>query len=186
MVPGFKERIAREASLPWNLAKTLVQAAVFWTIFLLFIPWSLLRLQYSLRIPPVPCSACGIIGTLSFIFGSALALYSDYFMARYGQGTPFPFDTSRQLIVNGPYRYVRNPMAISGLMQLVGIGLSFGSVLVLLYVAVGFFVWNHFIRPWEEANLADRFGDEYARYRRSVRCWIPKRGARVSIPGRGT
>jgi len=160
--------------LPWNLAKTLAQAALFWTVFLFVIPWSLVRLQHSLGMPSVHCAVCGIVGAICFVSGSALALCSDYFMARYGQGTPFPFDTSRNLVVKGPYRHVRNPMAISGFMQTAGIGLYFGSVLVLLHVAAGVFVWNHFVRPWEEANLAVRYGGEYLRYWRSVRCWTPR------------
>lgn len=169
-----RERSAGEASLPWNLAKTLGQAALFWIIFLFFLPLLLLSVQHAVHVPRIHCIACSLAGIVSFFIGSALALCSDYFMARYGRGTPFPFDASRQLVVQGPYAYVRNPMAISGLMQLAGIGFYVGSILVLLCAAGGGFVWYYLIRPWEEANLANRYGDTYLRYRRTVRCWIPR------------
>jgi protein-S-isoprenylcysteine O-methyltransferase Ste14 len=174
MLPRFRERRAREASLPWNLVKTLGQAVSFWTVFLFLIPLLLLRAQHALHLPSIRCTLCGPAGIASFILGSALALCSDYFMARYGEGTPLPFDASRRLVVEGPYAYVRNPMSISGLMQLAGIGLYVGSVLVLLCAAAGWFLWTFVVRPWEEANLADRYGEAYIRYRRRVGCWIPR------------
>ncbi len=174
MLSRLKERSAREASLLWNLAKTFGQAVLFWTIFLFFLPLVLLAVQQALHVPSIRCIPCSFTGIVAFIVGSALALCSDYFMARYGRGTPFPFDAPRQLIIKGPYAYVRNPMAISGLMQLAGIGLYVGSILVLLSSAAGGFLWHHLVRPWEEANLANRYGDAYLRYRRVVRCWIPR------------
>ena len=35
-------------------------------------------------------------------------------------------------------------------------------------------VWNYVVRPLEESDLEARFGDEYVRYRMSVRCWWPR------------
>ncbi len=54
-------------------------------------------------------------------------------------------------------------------------GLYLGSSAVLLYVIAGGVVWNFLVRPWEEADLERRFGDEYRAYRAQVRCWIPRR-----------
>ena len=96
-------------------------------------------------------------------------------MALRGKGTPLPAETARELVVTGPYRFIRNPMAVGGLVQTVGVGLAIGSWMVILIAVAGALVWNHLIRPTEEADLAERFGDPYRRYAESVRCWVPTR-----------
>ena len=77
------------------------------------------------------------------------------------------------MVVTGPYRYVRNPMAVAGLTQGVAVGLWLGSPAVVLYALAGGPLWNTFVRPWEEEDLVTRFGEPYRRYRERVRCWIP-------------
>ncbi|MBC8870775.1 MAG: DUF393 domain-containing protein [Planctomycetes bacterium] len=43
--------------------------------------------------------------------------------------------------------------------------------------------WNLVVRPIEEADLHSRFGDDFERYKRSVRCWIPSfRGGDCETP----
>ena len=86
-----------------------------------------------------------------------------------------PAATARNLVVVGPYRFVRNPMAVAGALQTVGVGLWRGSWIVIVSSITGALIWNTFIRPEEEADLAARFGDDYDAYRAVVRCWIPIR-----------
>lgn len=69
-------------------------------------------------------------------------------------------------------------MAIAGLAQGASIAVAIGSLLMIAYVIVGFFVWNYVVRPMEEDDLRARFGDEYARYCENVVCWLPRRPAR--------
>ncbi|MGH7718906.1 MAG: methyltransferase family protein [Gemmatimonadaceae bacterium] len=91
-----------------------------------------------------------------------------------GRGTPAPFDPPRRLVVAGPYRYVRNPMYIAGLLVLLGQGVIFGARQLFLY-AVGFLVVTHlFVVLYEERTLARRFGAEYDEYRAAVGRWIPR------------
>jgi len=45
---------------------------------------------------------------------------------------------------------------------------------VIAYAVAGSMLWNYAIRPLEEADLKQRFGEEFERYRETVRCWIPK------------
>jgi protein-S-isoprenylcysteine O-methyltransferase Ste14 len=35
-------------------------------------------------------------------------------------------------------------------------------------------MWNYGARPWEEFDLEQKFGAEYARYKNEVRCWWPR------------
>lgn len=112
---------------------------------------------------------------LALILGfSALNLWSGGVLSRRGEGTPLPLECPRKLVVSGPYSYVRNPMAIAGLGQGLGVVVLLGSWFGLLYVALGVMVWQFGARPPEERDLSTRFGQSYARYRESVRCWWPR------------
>lgn len=95
-------------------------------------------------------------------------------MAVAGEGTPLPADSPRKLIIVGQYRYVRNPMAMSSLMQGLCVALWLNSPLVAGYVVAGALLWNFLARPWEEADLKRRFGEPFRLYRREVRCWWPR------------
>src|SRR3954466_5292636 len=73
------------------------------------IPLSIVR-----RVELPEHSPIGIAGTaLVFLIGLALFATSLYEFATRGRGTLAPWDPPRELVVRGPYRYVRNPM-ISG------------------------------------------------------------------------
>lgn len=84
-----------------------------------------------------------------------------------------------RLVIAGPYRSVRNPMALAGIAQGVAVGLLLTSWMVVVYALAGSIVWNCVVRPLEEADLDHRFGDDFRRYAAGVRCWVP----RVAGPG---
>ncbi len=109
-----------------------------------------------------------------FMLGWALAYTSAAFMVVKGQGTPLPADCTRELVIAGPYRYVRNPMGMGSFAQGIAVGLFLGSPFVTMYALIGSVGWNYFVRPWEELDLERRFGEGYVRYREGVRCWVPR------------
>lgn len=171
---SLRGRASRDASPGRNLLKTLVQTVLFWGLFLAALPAGLWRLEplvglESFRFAPQPAVGWTLFGACG-----AIGLWSGAVMALAGRGTPVPFDCPSRLVVAGPYRVIRNPMVIAGLGQGVGIGVAFGSATIIVYALAGAPVWNWLVRPWEERDLCERFGDEYARYRQSVRCWIPR------------
>ena len=166
-------RPARPAPAWKYLLKTVVQATCFWTVFLLVIPWLIYAMEDSRGIPHFAFRGQGLFACVGFILASCLGIWSGVTMAIIGKGTPFPSDTARELVIRGPYRFVRNPMAIAGLAQGTFVGIALGSCGTLLYVLAGMMLWNTVVRPMEEADLAERFGQDFDRYRRSVRCWLP-------------
>ena len=98
-------------------------------------------------------------------------------MALFGRqkkGFIAPWNPPAELIIAGPYRYVRNPM-ISG----VGFMLL-GEV--MLFINDGLAVWfllfatvnAVYIPLVEEPQLLKRFGTAYALYRAEVPRWIPR------------
>lgn len=159
-------------SVALNLAKTAVQIVVFWSFFLYLVPTVIVAVERNVGFPrfqPLP-----LAGWLLFTAMGAIGLYSGTIFAVRGGGTPLPLDTTTQFIVLGPYRYIRNPMAVAGTVQGVAVGLILGSLLVIAYSVAGMILWHVFARPWEEEDLAERFGEPYEEYRRRVRCWIPR------------
>lgn len=81
--------------------------------------------------------------------------------------------TSHQLIRTGPYRFVRHPVYSSFLSLLLGTGLLLAP-LWLMAIGVAVFLCGTEIRiRVEDALLAERFGTEFAEYRRSVPAYLP-------------
>lgn len=172
MQPWFQA--APPASRARNLTKTLLQTICFWMTFLYLIPQLIRAMETRLAVPTWqhPTLECG--GWILFACASGLGLASGITMAWHGAGTPLPTDTARQLVVQGPYRFLRNPMAVAGLLQGLGVAAIHGSLLMIPYVLAGGVLWQLFARGPEEAYLLSRFGEPYRRYREQVRCWIPR------------
>ena len=165
------------------LAKTFAQAAVFWSLFLGVFPWLIHRAEPAFGLDRLRLDSfvLSMAGVLLFAAASALGIASAVFMSLYGRGTPLPLDPAVRLVVAGPYAYVRNPMAVAGLAQGLGVAMWLGSPGTVIYVVCGMLMWDFVVRPWEEADLVRRFGGAYEQYRANVRCWIPRRSAyRVS------
>lgn len=153
---------------------TLGQTAIFWGVFLWVLPMGIVELE----------GYCGIKGFEHafqtptsiglFTMASCLGLWSGVTMAIHGNGTPLPTATAPRLVIAGPYRFVRNPMAVAGIAQGVAVGWYLGSYAVVVYSLVGAVLWHIAVRPIEERDLGLRFGDDYGRYRKTVGLWFPR------------
>jgi len=111
------------------------------------------------------------IGLLGLILSiSSVRLFSK----KGGGGTPAPWDPINQLIISGPYRYVRNPMLIGVIIILFCESLFFNSQPLLIYACL-FAVANVIYFPFsEEPALLKRYGNEYQKYLNNVPRWIPR------------
>jgi protein-S-isoprenylcysteine O-methyltransferase Ste14 len=77
------------------------------------------------------------------------------------------------VIRTGVFGLVRHPMYLSELLLYLGlIVLSLSLAAAAVWVLAVLFL--HHISRYEERLLLDRFGDDYARYRREVPMWIPR------------
>lgn len=178
-VGPFRFREAEAATPRAHLWRSVRQLVLFWSVLLVGLPvvvaWAERQMGLDLGALDGPW-AVGV-GVATFAVGSALGIWSMATMALRGRGTPLPAATASALVVAGPYRFVRNPMAVAGATQTIGAGLVLGSWVVLVAAVAGGVAWDRFIRPTEEADLRDRFGEPYEAYRRRVRCWVPQLGA---------
>lgn len=171
----FAFRPAAERSATWtHVVATVGQIVVFWGVCLVVIPLVISALEQRWAVAlPFPAFS-GPLGVVILVAASALAIGAAVVMSTLGRGTPLPTAMPNSLVIAGPYRWVRNPMAVSGIAQGIAVGLILSSWLVLVYAVAGSLVWNYAIRPHEEADLERRFGADFRRYRSAVRCWVPR------------
>ncbi len=139
---------------------------------LVVIPAVLLYLtgyQWRLNYP-----ALLVLGGLFLVLGLFFAGWTMRLFAVKGQGTAAPWNPPKNLVVAGPYCYVRNPMITSVL------SISLAEALLLSsWLCLGLFVlfWagNMIYFPlFEEKDLEKRFGESYREYKRNVPRWIPR------------
>jgi protein-S-isoprenylcysteine O-methyltransferase Ste14 len=168
-------RVADEASSARHLGMTALQVVVVWGFALGLLPALTVVAEDGLGIDRWSWSGRWAIAAGLFTVGSAAGLWSAWVMAVRGRGTPVPFDAARELVIAGPYRVVRNPMALSAVVQTLGVAAAWGSLGCVGLALAGAGTWHVVIRPSEERFLADRFGEAYERYRTSVPLWVPRR-----------
>jgi protein-S-isoprenylcysteine O-methyltransferase Ste14 len=184
----FAFRPAADRSRPGgHLASTIGQIVVFWGMFLVVLPAIVAGLErrwaVGVDVPPLVATVLGVVGAVVLMLASTLGLSSAFVMSTLGRGTPLPSAMPTRHVIAGPYRWVRNPMAVAGILQGVAVGLILTSWLVVAYAAVGSLLWNYAVRPSEEADLRARFGDQFDRYERDVRCWLPRVPTRAGSKG---
>jgi protein-S-isoprenylcysteine O-methyltransferase Ste14 len=117
----------------------------------------------------------GAAGWVLLAAGSALYLACAFWgFAIRGKGTPLPLDPPKKLVVEGPYRVVRNPMYWGVVSLVLGEAAIFHSA-VLAEMAAGLVVGVIlFVLFVEEPQLTLKFGAEYEEYCRRVPRWLPR------------
>ncbi len=116
-----------------------------------------------------------LFGIFLIILGFILVIWANYtllFVGKIGLRDREPFHTPTTLVLDGPYKFSRNPV-YTGVCCLV-FGLSFltGSVpLFIIAIMLMATFWRFLIR-WEERNLEEAFGEKYLEYKKRVRRWL--------------
>jgi len=121
-------------------------------------------LNHPIRYLGLPLMLIGAVGLLWCIW--------DFFSA--GRGTLAPIDPPRHLVVQGLYRYVRNPMYVSVVTILMGEAILFLSTSMLLETGIFFGLAYLFVVFYEEPVLRRQFGESYEKYAQTVGRWMPR------------
>jgi protein-S-isoprenylcysteine O-methyltransferase Ste14 len=111
------------------------------------------------------------IGLFPMLYGCALAAGALIRFRRAGT-TVRPDRASRALVIDGPYRFTRNPMYLALALVYTGIALAAQSLWALLLLPAALLVIRYRVIAPEEAFLRRRFGDAYAEYQARVRRWV--------------
>jgi protein-S-isoprenylcysteine O-methyltransferase Ste14 len=112
--------------------------------------------------------AVGAAATLPglVLMGGAIGLFR-----RTGQD-PKPWESTPAIISTGVYRITRNPMYLGMAFVQIAIGVGLANWWIIALVPVVLVIVHATAVHHEEVYLERKFGDEYARYKGSVRRWL--------------
>lgn len=153
------------------IVRAVTYAALFVGLVLIYVPARLL--SWSGIVRPAAIELQQFAGMVVGASGAAVALWCILTFAFIGKGTPAPFDPPRRLVIQGPYRFVRNPMYIGAGLALASASLFYESLPLLGYTGLFFLATHAFVVWYEEPILRQTFGQEYEAYCRQVRRWWP-------------
>ena len=128
-------------------------------------------LPLTLTSGPVAAWTLGAIGLLLVAIGAVLLTASMRAFRRAGTNVPTWLPTTA-VVMNGPYRWSRNPIYVALTLIYAGIALVIGSpwLLLLMPAIVAILHWGVVAR--EERYLEAKFGQSYLGYKASVRRWL--------------
>jgi protein-S-isoprenylcysteine O-methyltransferase Ste14 len=157
-------------------AAAIVGSVIFFVIAPMtvagLIPWWITRWRSELSFGDIP--VLRVVGVLLIVAGVPVLLDSFARFAIQGLGTPAPVFPTRHLVVQGLYRYVRNPIYVAVVTVVLGQALFFGSLGLLEYCAILWLGFHLFVLAYEEPTLRATFGDEYEAFCSHVPRWIPR------------
>jgi protein-S-isoprenylcysteine O-methyltransferase Ste14 len=171
-------RPSRTQSTPALWAKSLLNAALFFALFMVAVPC----LAHWLAPTPVWLPAWLRRGAGVVLCGAGVAVWVvclDAFSRR-GRGTPFPLDAPARLVTAGPFGITRNPLMTAELTVIWGEAVFFGGLGLLVYALVASVAAHVVVVRVEEPELHARFGSEYEAYCRRVPRWLPRLPRRPS------
>lgn len=149
--------------------KSLLYLIIEAGLFALYIPLALLRSG-----PRIETRVISWLAIPLWLIGSLIVLSCFWNFTFRGRGTPVPIDPPKELVVTGPYRYVRNPIYLGVLSIFLGHFLWFGYRALLIYTMLASIGVHLFIVLYEEPTLKRRFGTAYEEYLKRVPRWIPR------------
>jgi protein-S-isoprenylcysteine O-methyltransferase Ste14 len=116
---------------------------------------------------------------LGVMLGVAVVLGIYWLFSSIGSGIT-PTSATRkehELVTTGPYRWVRHPLYTIGSSMFIAFGMIADNWFVMLLGILAFFAMAS-RTPKEEANLIEKFGDEYREYMKHTGRYLPKLGGR--------
>lgn len=142
-------------------------------VYGIFLVWSFLLLSGELSLGDVRLlrNRPELTGLSLVVVGAAVAVWSRLILARNWSGA-VELKVGHELVVHGPYRWVRHPMYSGLLLMFLGTALVLGTAQAFGAVAL-FFVLHVWKLRAEESLLAQRFPDDFAGYKARTKALVP-------------
>ena len=175
----MKEKLLKQTKKEYSPNQRMVMMLVLAPIFLIVLPLILItlgsRIDHWLEWSPILDKPFNLIlGSLLTVAGLILGLWSNYVQLTLGRGTPVPIMATQKLIIQPPYNYCRNPMALGAILMYLGVAFLFRSIGAVVLVLLGGGILLAYIKQVEEAEMETRFGEEYLRYKKQTPFLIPR------------
>lgn len=120
-------------------------------------------------------NALRALGLLLIVLSPVVLIDSFLRFSLEGFGTPSPVAPPQTLVIDGFYRYVRNPMYVALITLIFGQALLLGNTALLAYALLVWLATHAFIVFYEEPKLRKTYGAAYDAYRSHVSRWFPWR-----------
>lgn len=149
------------------------------SMFLVLVP-ALMYIVAVNFVLPVDSLVVGVIGGMLALIGAFFMIWSNIDMVKIGRGCPTDGfnvalgERTKKLLVQGPYKYTRNPMLFGTFVFYIGLAFLFNSysALVVPIVFILYMVWH--VKKYEEPRLYNDFKDEYVEYKKRTPLLFPK------------
>ena len=157
----------KPAAYRWNPAWRILAIIVFVTIiiFLGNLPSIMNRRVYR------PSAVVEWTGIATCAAGVALAIWARRTLGKNWSGNP-TIKVGHELIVSGPYRFVRHPIYTGFLVAIVGTLIGSGKVRDLVVLALGLVGVSVKLKI-EESLMMRQFPEAYPEYRKRTKALIP-------------
>ena len=161
-----------------KIAETLIASLGTLLFLFLIVPFFLIWIPSRILLSPEHIHRFDIgvyryLGLAPIVIGFVIYIFCSGSFVFIGKGTPIPFTPTKELIVTGFYRFVRNPLYTAAVLVLAGEAILFQSLGIFIYCLVMFGIFNVHVFM-EETLLAERFGATYEQYCKCVPRWIPR------------
>jgi protein-S-isoprenylcysteine O-methyltransferase Ste14 len=126
------------------------------------------------RYVPLAIGGAGVRVIAAWLFVAlfvVLLLWSFAWFARQ-KTTVIPNKPANALVLDGPFRFTRNPLYLAMALLTIGAGLWLNTWWVLILLAPAMLAIDRLVIAREEAYLRRRFGAEYEAYTARVRRWL--------------
>lgn len=112
-----------------------------------------------------------VVGAL--LFGAGLLTVVHVFRRFRTAGTNIePYKPTTAIVTDGIFAYSRNPVYLAAAGITLGIGVAADNAWVLLMLVPMLAIVRYAVIAREEGYLEGKFGDDYRRYKATVRRWI--------------
>lgn len=165
----------KKHSLGRRIAATLPAGVLFVVLLPVIIIKAGPSLDLQFGFQPLGLGAINtILGSLLLIVGLFFGFWSNLVQFDRGCGTPLPIMPTQVLLMDGPYRYCRNPMTLGTILAYMGIAIAVGTAAGIGIVLFFGALLVIYLKWFEERELTERFGDAYLKYLKEVPFIIPR------------
>ncbi len=175
----MKQKFLDQAKHEYSSRERITALMVEGVFFLGILPGAVVffspLLDRQFKLPSLAFGVSQIILGGAFVAaGILLAWWTIYVQFTLGRGTPVPLMATQQLIVQKPYNYCRNPMALGTIVAGLGVAILIGSISAAVLILALAVLLLAYIKFLEEKEMEMRFGEAYREYRKQTPFIIPR------------
>jgi len=120
-----------------------------------------------------------LLGGAMILLGVFFLLWTLKAQKEIGKGTPMPLMATQKLVIQAPYSFTRNPLAFGLINFYFGISIAIGSISSSIIILVFSTLILVYIRNIEEKELEQRYGADYAAYKKVTPFLMPQRSNKI-------